>query len=215
MALISSGDDGGDGEDSGGVSGGEAAAFEGRFASVEKCVVKFSAHGNVRRAFSSRDGLHGEVDDCAIGISFCGEDGCADFMLVMPPITRYQECHRDSSDFRGGDGAVKGVIQIVEVARVVLEIRHHMRISDDKASGCAGNGKSGNPVAALNELHGKQPNLFLVMKEVFRQRAPGDLFILDRGVGVRVAFDLRWIGSLRLALLRRTVARRNDDGGKE
>lgn len=178
MALISGGYDGGDGEDSGGVSGGETAAFERRFASAKECVVKTSAGRHVRRAFSARDGLHGEVNDCAIGISFCGEDGCANFMLIMSPITGNQESHGNGSDFRGGDGAVKCVVQIVEVARVVLEIRHYVRISDDKSSGDAGDGKSGRPVAALNELRGKEPDLFLVMKKVFGKRSPGDLSIL-------------------------------------
>lgn len=178
MALISSGYNGGDGEDSGGVSGGEAAAFERRFATAEKCVVKLSAGRNVRRALSSRDGLHGEVNDCAISIGFCGEDGCANFMLIMSPITGNQESHGNGSDFRGGDGAVKCVVQVVEVARVILEIRHYVRISDYKSSGDAGYGKSRNPVAALNELRGKEPDLFLVVKEVFGQRSPCDLSIL-------------------------------------
>ena len=100
-------------------------------------------------------------------------------MLIMPPITGHQKCDRHGRDFCGGDGAVKGVIQIVEVARVALEVRHSMRIGSDERCSCAGNGKSGDPVAALNELLGKEPDLFLIMKEVFGQSSPSDFFILN------------------------------------
>lgn len=179
MALISGGHDGGNGEDSGGVSGGEAAAFEGRFASAEECVIKLSAGRNVRRALSSRDSLHGQVDDCAVSIGFSGKNGCADLMLVMSPISSHQESYRNGCDFRGGDGAVKGVIQVVKILRVALEVRHYVRIGHDERAGCGGDGNSGHPVTALNELRGKEPDIFLVMKEVFGQRAPGDLFIFN------------------------------------
>lgn len=179
MALISGGDDGGDGEDSGGVSGGEAAAFEGRFASAKECVIKLSAGRNVRRALSSRNGLHGQVNHCAVSISFSGKNGCADFMLVMSPIAGHQKSYRDGCDFRSGDGAVKGVIQVVKVLRMALEVRHYVRISDDERAGCGGDGSCGHPVTALNELRGKEPDIFLVMKKVFGQRAPGDLFIFN------------------------------------
>jgi len=179
MALISGGDDGGNGEDSGGVPGGEAAAFEGRFASAKECVIKLSAGKNVRRALSSRNGLHGQVNHCAVSIGFSGKNGCADFMLVMSPIASNEESHRNSRYFRSGDGAVKGVIQIIKIGRVALEVRHYVRIGDDERAGCGGDGSCGHPVTALNELRGKEPDIFLVMKKVFGQRAPGDLFIFN------------------------------------
>ena len=49
---------------------------------------------------------------------------------------------------------------------MVLEVRHHMRISDDQSRSYACDSQRRQPMMALAQLHRKCPDIFLIAKEV-------------------------------------------------
>src|SRR5579864_536510 len=60
-------------ERAGGMPGGEAAAFEGRFTAIKESMAKRSSSGNIGRPFSASNCLEHQVNHRAICISLCGK----------------------------------------------------------------------------------------------------------------------------------------------
>ena len=161
-------------------------AFEGRNSAGEERIVKRSARGDVARPLSSRNRLHGQVDDRAVSVSLAGQQSCIYLIPIMPSIARNQQRNGYTDNFRCGYRGGEYVVDVVKVPGVSLKVRHGMRIRHQKSCGAANNGKSRQPMLPSPQLHRKQPNCLLIVKKVLRQRSPRHSPVRSRVVAMLV-----------------------------
>lgn len=104
---------------------------------------------NVTGAFAARDSLNGKIDHCAVRISHAGKQCRAYMEWIVPNVAIEHKRRRHCSDLSGGDGGIKGIIQVIETCGMVAEIGHHVRISLNQAGSYPGNRQRGQPMMAF------------------------------------------------------------------
>ena len=154
------------------VSGRKRTAFEWGLAAGKERVVERGSGGNIAGAFPASDRLHRQVDDGTIGVGFSSEQRSVHLISIMPSIARNKKRHGHRDYFRRSNQRIEDVVHIVQITGVSAEIGHHMRIGHQQSCGCARNRERRKPVAASHKLSWKEPNIFLIMEEIFRQRSP-------------------------------------------
>src|SRR5450755_2627608 len=154
------------------MPGRKRTAFKWGYSTGEERIVKRSARGNVTGALPSRNRLHRQIDDCAVGVSLPGEQRCIHLVTVMPDVACNQQRNGYADHFRRGNRSSEYVVDVVEIPRVRLKVRHGMRICYKEPCGSTGDGKRRQPMLASCKLHWEQPDPLLIVKKVFGQRSP-------------------------------------------
>jgi hypothetical protein len=186
VMLIPAGHDRGDRKNTGRMPGRKRTAFEGRYSTGKERIVKRSSGGDVARAFSSRNRLHRQIDNRAVGISFPREQRGIHLIAVMPDVACNQQRDGDTDNFCRRDWSSEHVVDIVEIPGVRLKVRHGVRIRHKKSCGSAGDGKSRQPMLSSPQLHREQPDSLLIVKEVLGQGSPRYLAVRSRIVAMPV-----------------------------
>lgn len=180
MFAVAMREDGGDGERSGGVTGGKAAVdADVRNMAVEEGVAERSGGRDVRGPQAARGDLQHDVEDGGIGVGFSGEERGLFCVGIVGEMPDDQKSGGDCGDFAGGDGTGKYFVESVE-GRGAAKVAGVVGISDDKASGQAGYRERGDPLVALGELHRKQPDVFLIFQKITGEGTPGDVALRER-----------------------------------
>src|ERR1700694_4244941 len=92
----------------------------------------------------------------------------------MTEMSHHQKSCGNNPYFRCRSASRKCIVKPFE-SRRAPEVRRVVRISNDKRGRHSRYCERGQPVPPLGELHRKQPNVFLILKKVSRERPPGDL----------------------------------------
>lgn len=180
MVAITMGKDGGNGKGGGGMTGRKTGVDPGvGHVTVEEGVVERAGRRDVRRAETTRGNFQDNVEDSAVGVGFAGEEGGFFRIGIVSEVPDYKEGCGNEGDFTGGDGAGEDVVERVE-GRGAAEVAGVVRVRDEEGRGHTGDGEGGEPLMAFGEPHGKQPDVFLILEEISREGAVGDVALSSR-----------------------------------
>jgi len=173
-------EDGSNGKGGGGVTGRKAGIDPSvRHMTVEEGVVERAGRRDVRRTETTRGNFQDNVEDSAVGVGFTGEEGGLFRVGIVSEVPDYEEGRGNNGDFARGDGAGEDVVERVKCGGTA-EVAGVVGIGDDQGRGNPGDGEGGEPLMAFGELHGKQPDVFLVLEEISREGAVGDVALCSR-----------------------------------
>jgi hypothetical protein len=141
-------------------------------AATKKRICKRLSGPNITGPFSARNCFHRQVNYGAVGVSLASQYCCTHLVRVVPNIACYQERSWNGDDFPGCNRRIKDVIDVVEVFGMISKIGHHVRIGYQESRCSARDRKRGQPVSALRQLSGEQPNALLIVEKVFRHGPP-------------------------------------------
>jgi hypothetical protein len=180
MVAIAMREDGGNSKGGGGVTGRKAGIDAGvRYVTVEEGVVERAGRQDVRRAETPRGNFQDNVKDGTVGIGFPGEEGGLFRIGIVSEVPDYEEGCGDEGDFTGGDGTGEDIVERVKGGGAA-EVPGVVGIRDEEGRGHSGDSEGWEPLMTIGELHGKQPDVFLILEEISGEGAVGDVALCSR-----------------------------------
>lgn len=165
----------GNGKGGGGMTGRKAGIDTGaRYMTVEEGIVEKAGGRDVRRTQAPRRYLQHYVKDGAVGVGFTGEEGGFPRVGIVAEMSDHQKGCGNDGDFSCGDASGERVVEGFESGGAA-EIGRVVGISDDEGRSRTRYGEGGEPLMAFGKPHGKQPDVFLVLEEISREGAVGDV----------------------------------------
>jgi len=124
------------------------------------------SEGRSRRVATFNDG--------AVGVGFPGEQRGPLRVARGAESPHHQKERGNDGRFCRGDASGEKVVKALESPRAP-EVRRVVGVGGDECRRHSRYQERGQPVPSLPELHRKQPDVFLILKNVVRERAPGDV----------------------------------------
>ena len=175
MLPIAMGENGCNGERRRRMAGRKACVYTAeRFRTAEERVGEIAERRDVGRTQSARRYFHHYVNDGAVGVGFPGEQRGPLRVARGAESPHHQKERGNDGRFCRGDASGEKVVKALESPRAP-EVRRVVGVGGDECRRHSRYQERGQPVPSLPELHRKQPDVFLILKNVVRERAPGDV----------------------------------------
>src|SRR5262249_16722515 len=152
---------------------GRKAAPKRRFSGIEKRVVEGCSRRHFRWPFPPSNRLNRKTYDIAVCVSLSCQQSRFTCVSVAANLTNQKKCCGHNRDFRVRNWPVKRIVEVIEIPRVSLEIRHRMGVSDNQRRGSPDHGECRNPVTPFRKMRRKEPNIFLVVNDFLGELLPG------------------------------------------